>query len=107
MAYLDGSGMSYAVNKLKALINAKQAKITAFTVSLPLSGWEDNTLSVSDRNFTIGNYSYIITPSPESIQAYADGEIYADNVNTAGSISFHCSATPTEALTVNVLKIPL
>lgn len=107
MAYLDRTGMSYAVNKLKALINAKQTKITAFTVSLPLSGWENNTISVTDSNFTIGNYSYIITPSPESIQAYADGEIYADNVDTAGTISFHCSVVPTSALTVNVLKIPL
>lgn len=84
--------------------NAKSGKAVSFTVTLAASGWSGNAQSVSDDKFLVSGYAYTVCPAGDSFTDYAEAVIYADNVTTAGKMTFHCSETPTENLTVNILR---
>lgn len=75
-----------------------------FTLTLSASGWSDSTQTASSSNLLASGYAYTVTPASGSFAAYAEAVIYADNVSTAGKMTFHCTETPTEDLTVNVLR---
>lgn len=87
-----------------AYADAKSNKAVAFTVTLSASGWSSNAQTVSDARFLTGNYAYSVAPDSGSFAAYGESVIYADNVTTAGQMTFHCGETPGAALTVNILK---
>ena len=84
--------------------NAKSGKAVSFTVTLTASGWSGNAQSVSNDKFLVSGYAYTVCPAGDSFTDYAEAVIYADNVTTAGKMTFHCSETPTENLTVNILR---
>lgn len=77
----------------------------AFTVTLTSGSWSNNAQTVSNANFLTGDYAYIVTPASSNFKAYGDAAIYADNVTTNGSMTFHCTAAPTSNLTVNVVRM--
>ena len=85
--------------------NAKSAKALAFTVTLSASGWSNNAQTVSSANFVVSGCSYVVSPASASLEAYAEAQIYADNVTTAGRMTFHCGEVPSAALTVNVIRV--
>ena len=85
--------------------NAKSGKALAFTVTLSASGWSNNAQTVSSANFIVSGYSYIVSPASASLEAYAEAQIYADDVTTAGQMTFHCGDVPSDALTVNILRV--
>lgn len=84
--------------------NAKSGKAVSFTVTLTAAGWSGNAQSVSDDKFLVSGYAYTVCPAGDSFTNYAEATIYADNVTTAGKMTFHCSETPAENLTVNILR---
>ena len=77
----------------------------AFTVTLSSSGWSSNAQTVSDAKFIASGYSYIVSPASSSFSDYASAQIYADNVSTDGSMTFHCDSVPSSNLTVNVVRV--
>ena len=85
--------------------NAKSGKAVSFTVTLAAANWSGKAQTVSNANFLTGAYAYVVAPAPASFGAYSEEIIYADNVTQAGKMTFHCSQTPTAALTVNITRI--
>ena len=85
--------------------NAKSGKAVSFTVTLAAGSWSSKAQTVSNANFLTGAYAYVVAPAPASFGAYSEAIIYADNVTQAGKMTFHCSETPTAALTVNITRI--
>lgn len=85
--------------------NAKSGKAVSFTVTLAAANWSSKAQTVSNANFLTGAYAYVVSPAPASFGAYSAAIIYADNVTQAGKMTFHCSQTPTAALTVNITRI--
>ena len=77
----------------------------AFTVTLLSSGWSSNAQTVSDAKFIASGYSYIVSPESASFADYGAAQIYADNVSTNGSMTFHCDSVPSSNLTVNVVRV--
>ena len=84
--------------------NGKSGKADSFTVTLTAAGWSAGIQEVSNSKFIASGYAYTVCPAGDSFKDYAEAMIYADNVTTAGRMSFHCDVTPTENLTVNILR---
>lgn len=84
--------------------NGKSGKADSFTVTLTAAGWSAGAQTVSDSRFITSGYAYTVCPAGDSFKDYAEAMIYADNVTTAGRMSFHCDVTPTKNLTVNILR---
>lgn len=86
-------------------LNAKSGKATSFTVTLTAAGWSSNAQTVSNSNFVTSGYTYIVSPASGSFSNYSTAIIYADDVTTAGKMTFHCTDTPTSNLTVNIARL--
>lgn len=84
--------------------NGKSGKADSFTVTLTAAGWSAGAQTVSNSKFIASGYAYTVCPAGDSFKDYAEAMIYADNVTTAGRMSFHCDVTPTKNLTVNILR---
>ena len=87
-----------------AYADAKSNKAVAFTVTLSASGWSGNAQTVSNSNFVTSGYAYTVAPASGSFAAYASALIYADDVTAEGKMTFHCGETPTDNLTVNIMR---
>lgn len=84
--------------------NGKSGKADSFTVTLTAAGWSAGTQTVNNSKFIASGYAYTVCPAGDSFKDYAEAMIYADNVTTAGRMSFHCDVTPTKNLAVNILR---
>ena len=84
--------------------NGKSGKAESFSVTLSASGWSGNAQTVTNAKFVTSGYAYTVAPESDSFNAYAEAVIYADDITTAGQMTFHCGETPGAALTVNILK---
>ena len=84
--------------------NGKSGKAVSFTVMLTAAGWSGNAQTVSNSKFVTSGYAYTVCPAGDSFADYAEAMIYADDVTTAGKMTFHCSEKPTANLTVNILR---
>ena len=85
--------------------NGKSGKADSFTVTLTAAGWSADTQTVSDSRFIASGYAYTVCPAGDSFAGYAEAVIYADDVTTAGKMTFHCNEAPTVNLTVNILRM--
>ena len=79
-------------------------KAVSFTVTLTAAGWSGNAQTVSNSKFITSGYAYTVCPAGDSFAGYTEAVIYADDVTTAGKMTFHCNEAPTENLTVNILR---
>lgn len=77
----------------------------SFTVTLTVVGWNNNAQTVSNSNFVTSGYAYIVSPASSSFSDYGTAQIYADDVTTSGQMTFHCTDTPSTALTVNITRV--
>ena len=89
---------------IRAEIAEKSGKALSLAVTLTAAGWSGSAQTVSSENFAASGYAYTVAPASGSFAAYASALIYADDVTTAGEMTFHCGETPTEDLTVNILR---
>lgn len=89
---------------IRAEIAEKSGKALSFAVTLTAAGWSGNAQTVSNSNFAMSGYAYTVAPASGSFAAYASALIYADDVTAAGEMTFHCGETPTDDLTVNILR---
>ena len=93
-----GTGASTAAAALTSL--GAQAQHSAVAVTLPASGWMNNQQTVSVSGVTADN-TIIVSPIPDHRAAYGEAGAYC-SAQAAGSLTFVCDNTPSEALTVNV-----
>ena len=85
-------------------LSTLSAKFDAFTVTLSSASWSANAQTVSNAKFFATGYAYIVAPASSSFTDYASAQIYADDVTTAGQMTFHCNTTPSANLTVNIVR---
>lgn len=83
-------------------------KNKVLTGSLTVAGWTaetggfKQTLTVSGLATT--GYTYTVYPNSSQYKVWTEAGIYADDVTTANSITFHCTEKPTVAVSVNIKK---
>lgn len=97
---VDIGGTEYDVRDSDAARRAAN-----FTVTLTAAGWSSNAQTVSNSSFVTSGYTYVVSPASGSFTGYASAVIYADDVTTAGKMTFHCVDTPAANLTVNVMRL--
>lgn len=99
--------MTTAQGNISSLQSGKAdaSSFKAFTVTLSSSGWSANAQTVSDAKFLASGYSYIVSPASASFADYGAAQIYADDVSSDGSMTFHCDSAPSSNLTVNVVRV--
>ena len=105
LVFYEGSHSGEEVDALLDAVPDKAAKSVSFTVTLSSSSWSSNAQTVSNVNIVASGYSYIVSPASTSFADYAAAQIYADDVTTDGSMTFHCANAPSSNLTVNVLRV--
>lgn len=82
---------------------AADAKSRAVAVSLPASGWADNSQSVAVAGITAQS-NIVVSPAPDSRDDYYAADIYC-SAQGEGTLSFCCSTAPTADVTANVLVL--
>ena len=73
-------------------------------ITLEAASWSNNTQTVNNVNIIATGCRYFISPSSISRSAYIQADIYADDVSTNGSMTFHCSSTPATDISVYVVR---
>lgn len=103
-----GSASTYARSDHvhpKDTSKANATDFKAFTVTLASASWNNGAQTVSNSNFVASGYAYVVSPASASFAAYGEAQIYADNVTTDGSMTFHCTDAPSSNLTVNIVRV--
>jgi hypothetical protein len=83
-------------------------KNKVLTGSLTVAGWTaetdgfKQTLTIS--GLATSGYTYTVYPNSAQYKVWTEAGIYADDVSTANSITFHCTEKPTVAVSVNIKK---
>ena len=81
-------------------------KAVPFSVTLPETSWSAGQQTVNDRRFQAEGYAYLAGPTEESREAWNNGTVRAaEEVTANGSLTFLCGETPTEGITVNLLRM--
>lgn len=102
----DGEVTTAQMNAaIAAAVAPKANKSLPITVTLTAAGWSNNAQTVSNENFIVSGFSYIVSPASASRETYTEAQIFADDVTTAGRMTFHCGDVPSAALTVNILRV--
>lgn len=97
---LKGNGTSVSAATLGTNYGAR-----SFSVTLPAASWSNNEQTVTSQYFVTVGYGFIVSPASSSFADYASAAIYADDVTSAGQMTFHCTATPATDLTVNIIRV--
>ena len=100
----EGNTTAHITESERTSWNGKSGKAVSFTVTLTAAGWSGNAQTVSNSKFVTSGYAYTVCPAGDSFAGYAEAVIYADDVTTAGKMTFHCNEAPTANLTVNILR---
>ena len=100
----EGNTTAHITASERTSWNGKSGKAVSFTVTLTAAGWSGNAQTVSNSKFVTSGYAYTVCPAGDSFASYAEAVIYADDVTTAGKMTFHCNEAPTADLTVNILR---
>ena len=100
----EGNTTAHITASERTSWNGKSGKAVSFTVTLTAAGWSGNAQTVSNSKFVTSGYAYTVCPAGDSFAGYAEAVIYADDVTTAGKMTFHCNEAPTATLTVNILR---
>lgn len=100
----EGNATAHITASERTSWNGKSGKAVSFTVTLTAAGWSGNAQTVSNSKFVTSGYAYTVCPAGDSFAGYAEAVIYADDVTTAGKMTFHCNEAPTANLTVNILR---
>lgn len=82
--------------------------IKVITATLTIDGWEADgdgfKQIVAVSNIPTSGYVYTAYPDSSQYKVWTEAGIYADDVATANSITFHCTTKPTVAVVVNIKK---
>jgi len=81
-------------------ININETLSTA-SVSLVVANWSNNTQTVTVNGITSNSLVWV-SPANSSLAEYGDCKVYCSQQGT-NSLTFTCSTTPSNALTVEVI----
>ena len=84
-----------------ANVSTKQNVIEAISVSIPASGWSNNTITVSATGVTATN-NLLVRPDASSTRNW-DNSFVLCTAQAQNSLTFTCETTPATDLTANVL----
>ena len=74
-------------------------------VTLAADGWEGGQQEAENAAFLAAGRAYLVSPAPESVEAYAAAGVKALDVTVDGVMTFVCTAAPAEALSVSVIAL--
>lgn len=97
---LKGNGSAVSAATLGTDYGAR-----SFSITLPAASWSNNEQTVTSQYFVTVGYGFIVSPASSSFADYANAVIYADDVTSAGQMTFHCTNTPSTDLTVNIIRV--
>lgn len=97
---LKGNGSAVSAATLGSDYGAR-----SFSITLAAADWSNNEQTLHSAYFVTVGYGFIVSPAPSSFADYASAVIYADDVTSAGQMTFHCTNTPSTDLTVNVIRV--
>lgn len=84
----------------------ESAQHSGITVTLPAESWSGRAQTVQDEFFLAdGKYWYIVCADADCFMAASETGVKADNITVDGQITFHCEVTPTENLTISILRM--
>lgn len=86
---------------LNVLLDNKQDKLVAKTISLLATEWNNMTQSVSVSNVTEDSI-VIINPTSQSYSSYCDAGVRC-SAQSSQTLTFVCNRVPTSELSVSVL----
>lgn len=93
---------------LEEKFGGKADKPTLLTGSLTVAGWTAETggfkQALTISGLATSGYTYTVYPNSSQYKVWTEAGIYADDVTTANSITFHCTEKPTVAVSVNIKK---
>ena len=98
---VDGSTITIADGVISSSGGGGGVSYIKQAVSIPASAWSGTTATVSASAVTASD-DVIVAPAPASISAWAAAGVYC-SAQGSGTLTFKCSATPTAALTANVM----
>lgn len=76
------------------------------TVTLPAENWVERVQTIQNGLFQAdSHYWYFVCGDADNFSAWSEACITGDNITTDGEMVFHCLATPTVDLTVNILRL--
>ena len=82
------------------------AQHTGITVTLPTENWSGRAQTVQDEFLLAdGKYWYIVCADADCFMAASETGVKADNITTDGQVTFRCEVTPTENLTISILRL--
>ena len=97
---LKGSGTAVSAATLGTDYGAR-----SFSITLAAADWSSNEQTITNAYFVTVGYGFIVSPDSSSFADYARAVIYADDVTSAGQMTFHCTNTPSTDLTVNIIRV--
>ncbi len=84
----------------------ESAQHTGIIVTLPAENWSGRAQTVRDESLLAdSNYWYFVCADADCFTAANETGVKADNITTDGQVTFHCEVTPTEDLTVYILRL--
>lgn len=100
----QGAGAVGTANAFAREDHRHPAPGVTFQVTLSAAGWANGAQTVSSASFAAIGYAYFVSPDEASKDEFAECKVYAEDVTTDGAMTFHCSAVPESALSVNVCR---
>lgn len=76
-------------------------QLSTTSVSLVVANWSNNTQTVTVNGITSNSLVWV-SPANSSLAEYSDCKVYCSQQGT-NSLTFTCSTTPSNALTVEVI----
>ena len=75
-------------------------------VTLPAENWSGRAQTVKDNILLADEkYWYIVCADADCFMAVSETGVKADNITVNGQVTFHCEVTPTENLTIYILRL--
>lgn len=87
-------------------MQVRVAKHSGTTVTLPAENWSGRAQTVKDNILLADEkYWYIVCADADCFMAVSETGVKADNITVNGQVTFHCEVTPTENLTIYILRL--
>ena len=96
------------IDKLLEIITPllESAQHTGITVTLPAENWSGRAQTVQDESLLADSkYWYIACADADCFMAASETGVKADNITVDGQITFRCEVTPTENLTISIVRM--
>lgn len=99
----DIEGLQSTLNDMQNDIDDKQDTIAKGSVTIAVSDWSSNVVTVTATGVTASN-TVIVSPDSASMADYAAAGVQC-TAQGANTLTFSCTSTPTSSLTINFIAL--